>query len=1347
MSESAVERVFDDFLQEFRRSRWVQDDLPAGIDAVGRYQAANVPMFEVALATADHRLRADEVRTAWRRRHGGRAARVLLVVGVAGSAEATVAGLDDSTGGVPVERVPWATVERVAARALEAADSREIDSLIDALFAPPDDLLPPGLRNQGLFTAQSLVTTVRQRADWPAAAQHAMSLAGRRGLDVLTTLGWTFSQEGDDVLLREGRADRAVAVLLAADELFDRPSFRFGLGVSPVEHALQVARAREVAWVLALRGGRIRLYAADPRKPVFRGSSTGSYAEVDLDLLGPDDAAFAWLFFTPAALRADGVVDEVLADSREHAAGLAERLRERVYVEVVPGLAETIARHHFDLTEEGLRRAYHQTLVVLFRLLFVAYAEDRRLLPYRANAAYTRQALRTVARELADRDPSTPFDPRSTDLWDGLVAIWGAVREGNRDWGVPAYGGTIFRQDNPTGTALAALRLTNAEIGPVLTRLLVDSGTDGARGPVDFRALSVRDFGTIYEGLLESSLSVAATDLALDDKQAFIPAGGRDDVVVPAGSVYFHNASGARKSTGSYFTKEFAVEHLVSSALEPTLAEHLDRVAAALAAGRDADAGSMLFDFHVADIAMGSGHFLVTAVDHISRAMDAFLAAHDVPAVRQELGVLHEAAVNQLADVGVALSGPEAPQITQSDLLRRQVAKRCVYGVDINEIAVDLAQLALWIHTFVPGLPMSDLSHTLAHGNSLTGIGTVDELLGLLDVRGSFVEDEIAAGQAAADDDLARAALLAETSVAESDKAQAMRAEAAQKVAPMRAVCDLAVASRLGVVSLPELAMSGWDALVAVGGRRVVRERVEPLNPLHFPVAFPEVFRSGRRRQGFDVVLGNPPWDEAMVEEPKFWQRYEAGVMGLAPAPLRRRITELRAARPDLVDDLKQEQERVAAVRDVLLSGPYPGLGTGDVDYYKAFSWRYWHLLAKGGRSGTVFPRSLLNAAGSALWREEVLGASRLASVVSLSNTGKWVFPDVHGQYTIVLLTLEKTGDPAATVGMAGPFHSRAAFDAGCGNLAPLSVEKLLTWGNGATFPLLPTTQSAEIFEVFRRHPRFDAPGPWEYRPVREFDATNDRSTFDAGEGLGRWPVLTGASFSHWDPDFGDPYAWADPATVIDVLFRKRQRQVRNRRTAFFGLAPAAVNDRGTLPCRHARIVFRDVTNQTNTRTVVAALAPPDVVLTNAAPYLLRACGSAGDDAYVLGVLSSIPLDWYARRYVELHVNIHILNAFPVPRPGPADPLRRRVVEIAGRLAAVDARYGDWAREVGVPVGSVVNQRDKDDLVAELDAVVAHLYGLSRSDLVHVFETFHRGWDYAPRLTATLAHFDRWLVP
>ncbi len=159
---------------------------------------------------------------------------------------------------------------------------------------------------------------------------------------------------------------------------------------------------------------------------------------------------------------------------------------------------------------------------------------------------------------------------------------------------------------------------------------------------------------------------------------------------------------------------------------------------------------------------------------------------------------------------------------------------------------------------------------------------------------------------------------------------------------------------------------------------------------------------------------------------------------------------------------------------------------------------------------------------------------------------------------------------------------------------------------------------------------------------------------------------------------------------------------------------------------------------------------PGEVVLTNKAPYLLWPDlhwpnKSVRDEAFILGVLSAMILDWYARRVVELSLNFHILNNFPIPDADvDNDPVARRVVHISGRLAAVDERYAEWAQKVGVPVGSVTDEATKQDLICELDACVAHLYGLDEDDLAVIYETFHEGADYSERHRAVLAHFRRW---
>ena len=242
----------------------------------------------------------------------------------------------------------------------------------------------------------------------------------------------------------------------------------------------------------------------------------------------------------------------------------------------------------------------------------------------------------------------------------------------------------------------------------------------------------------------------------------------------------------------------------------------------------------------------------------------------------------------------------------------------------------------------------------------------------------------------------------------------------------------------------------------------------------------------------------------------------------------------------------------------------------------------------------------------------------------------------------------------------------------------------------------------------------------------------------------GFWPVYKGESFNLWNPDTGVYYAWADPEPIIEWLLSKRLRGSKNKRSPHHEFTIDHICDETTLPCLAPRVAFRDITNRTNQRTVIACLIPPEVFVTNKGPYFLWPRGDEKDQAFLLGVLCSIPLDWYARRFVETNLNYYIINPFPIPRPGPNNLKWQRVVALAGRLACPNDRFSKWAKTVGVKFGPLADD-EKQDMIHELDAVVALLYGLNEMQLIHVFRTFHEGWDYNERLEGVRRHFQAWI--
>jgi len=1310
--------------------------------------------LQVVLAEASRRPSTPHVRNLWKRRHGGAAVPLLLVVAYPLGADSRVA-ICGPTGDPPtlVFDLDPSTVERVAAAALDEPNRHAaVRFLVGAIGELESEL--PGLRNEGLFASHHLRTGVPARNDWAEACTQGVGLLKQRGSELVEALGFSIQQRDTATFtLRAGEDETATAVAIFLDETetYEGAADRF-MGSSPVSLALAKADADRLPFVVITRGAQIRIYAADKRiVGVGRKGRTETFIEANLALLPTESAGYLPLLFGAEALLPDGTFEQILERSKNYASDLSKRLRERVYTNVVPGLATAIARRSAQsqtLTETDLRFLYEETLFTLFRLVFIAYAEDKGLLPYATNDEYRQHALKSRAQRLADRwneEGHLSFDEQATDLWSEAKQLFRAVDKGNSEWGVPAYDGGLFSSDpdvSPVGAAIADLELNNVEFGPALASLLVDIGDEDTYGAIDFRSLSVREFGTIYEGLLESSLSIAQSDLTLDKTGTYLPAKAGDDIVVANREVYLHNQSGARKSSGAYFTKEFAVEHLLDHALEPALDEHIARLAALLDAGDEATAGEEFFDFRVADIAMGSGHFLVNVVDHIEARLTSFLTEHPLPVVNSELAVLRKTALDRLGDAA------EGTEIEQAALVRRQVARRCVYGVDINPIAVELARLALWIHTFVPGLPLSFLDRTLVCGNSLTGIGSLDEAAEAIEGHRddgvmSLAVDQIQRYLEKARGPLERLGRLSDATPADISEARIAQAQAGEAVAPASLLLDLAVAARLGEIE-PLLEVSD-DLLQIHPGAERAKQLQKSLHSLHLPVAFPEVFM--RDGSGFDCLVGNPPWQEVSVDEHSFWALRFPGLKSLPVARQNAEVKRLRAERPDVVAEYEREVLDMSLQSRLLNAGPYPGMGEGNPDLYKAFCWRFWQLARDGGRIAVVLPRSALAGSGTAKWRQEVLTHGQFVDVTTMTNRAGWVFDGAEHRYTIGLVSIEKACTTSRTVELRGPYSSYEAYTAGQNQPAvTFPADGFLTWSSSAAFPLLPSVKSGELFLKLRKHPRFDATADWAFRAVQgDFNATSDKGHMvldpDSREGL--WPVYKGSTLDLWQPDTGDYYAWAEPRYITQVLLEKRRKQARRQGSVFARLTQQELCDPATLPCRSPRIAFRDVTRATDSRTVHCALVPPEVILANQAPYLVRVVGDERDEAYLLGVMSSLPFDWYARRYVETHLNFHVLYPFPVPKPKREDSLRRRVEVLSGSMASTDDRFCQWAQAVGVKVGGVTDADHQSDCISELDAAVALLYGLAESDLIQLFETFHVGWDYSSRLEAVLVHFRR----
>ena len=1058
------------------RSKWTAGgELPEGYAKLALFTQPAPNGLEVAVVEPTKAPRKSEIEEIWRKRKGGRASPVLVVAVPAGAVaiQFTLCGLEKQTSTI-YQTLPPEQVQILLANALATPDYHSAANYLASKLQQLQDI--PGLRNQGLLATHELQHGVPKRPDWDTATQKALEILRERDESLLTSLGFSIEPHDERInILTAGNRRTAVAVSLRRGEPFDlRSSQHSQFEISPVATAAQVAERHNLNWMILTRGPEIRLYSSKAETGVGSGTREEKYLELDLEFLPQDRAGYLHLLFSADALSKDGSLHETVSNSSQFATELAARLRDRVYDKTVPQLAEAVARQiSGDPSEKSLEDAYEQVMHILFRLLFVAYGEAKDLLPLRANPQYRHNSLTEIAKLMLDARSHNrpPWDNTKTTLWPNVAQLWEAIDKGNDAWGVPAYNGGLFSTDpdvSPPGAAIAQMRpLTDEEFGPALEALLIDETPDGGPGLVDFRSLSVREFGTIYEGLLESRFSAAPTDLTLNKKNLFVPAEQGDMVEVPEGGVYFHNRSGARKSSGSYFTKAFAVNHLIDHALVPALENHTERLDALLQSDGTEAAAKAFFEFRCADIAMGSGHFLTAALDKIVEVLSKYMEEHQLPQIKQELDGLRAASEEAAGDAS------QSENITYEALLRRQVARRCIYGVDKHAVAVELAQVALWIHTFIPGLPLSNLARNLVCGDSLTGVGSVDEVVRELEPdyspdKPSLYRQQIEGHLNAAKDEWEKMAANPEATIEDVEASRQLSAEMAQKVRVATMQFDLVSASRAGVIDIEGF---DQDTIKANHSRKEVADALDWLRPAHFPALFPEVFWGDN--PGFDCLLGNPPWEKVKVDSHAWWCQHLPKIRGLSVGEMNQAIEDYALERADLqqqYEDAIAEKNRYSSV---LKKGTFD-LGSGDTDLFQAFAWRFWQLSRRGWHCGVVLPRTALQGKGSAPWRQAVIRNGTFSDVTVLVNNAAWVFDDVHHSYSIALASIEKSGLAGGSVRLSGPHYNYESYSNREVSIVEVAISEFQTWSDSMAFPNIPSSQALATFRKLRLHPRID---------------------------------------------------------------------------------------------------------------------------------------------------------------------------------------------------------------------------------------------------------------------------------
>ena len=1177
----------------------------------------------------------------------------------------------------------------------------------------------PGLRVKDLLTPHF----VRERLRWPVNEQR---LAGAiEGAPYAGNGAWRslFQGMGYQVeqLPRRGyllRYDNAPIAVVHPHRDASQFSRLTDNGELPEGMVLADCGQQGAPWGILTAAGRYRLFQRRP--PI--GSAAGQHIEIDTGELERQDRLYLGLL-APQSLKENGWLTDWVGEAKDFGEELRKGLEERLIKDALPNIARGLGEHlesqGADLNDrEQLRQIEEAALTLVFRFMFLLHTEARGYLPI-GSAAYRPHS----ARQLADdsRLALSQLSRKSTQRWDRLRTLVRMVRTGDRSAGVPAYNGSLFAADGFPGSALLEqAEIADIFLAPALAAIAYETDKPDAPG-LDYAGLQIGHLGAIYEGLLTLKLTRAPEDLAYDPKQdVFRPLRAGEQPEVTKAQLYYQAETGGRKAGGVFYTRHEFVGHLLNHSLLPALDDHLEEIRK-LAESSPREAARRLFDFSVVDPAMGSAHFLTAALDMMADRIELFLA---------EVGGLPGIA-RQLSDLSLH-DAPAAHQPEDGDLLRRLILKRCIYGVDQSLMAVEVANVTLWLASFVPGLALSYLGSNLKCGDALIGVAD-PSVVGASD-------SPLLTGQSVTEA-MTRAAELQRKLAENPDRTpdEVKRSEDLSTglrgaTAGLRSAFDLWAAEPLGLDGARHALETNAEAIIAgdegktakIQGALAGASRIGTRHRFfHWPLEFPDVFH--RKRRGFDVVVGNPPWNEITVEELAFYALREPGLRGLPSlADRRKRMAALDGQNPDLRREFEAEQARLANIRGFFSQGGgYQLQGVGDKDLYQLFCERYSHLVRQDGRLGVVLPRTAFLAEGAKGFRQWLFGQTTVTKIDYLLNSGRWAF-NMEPRYTVGLLAARRrTPTDQATFQVTGPSANLKEFqDVTRGQGVNISASSL---GSARVVPLLPSQMHADVLAKLRRGIQFDSLRSPQMQkstkrraaashaiPYRELDETQQRAFFSHSQGV---PVWKGRSFDQYEPHGNEPAGYAVWNDVFSFAQQKRRRSPVFKRM----FSTNILADLDTHPMNHCRIAFRDVTNRTNSRTVIACLVPPRTPLTNSAPYIVFSGWGTVHQGSVLAAMNSLAFDWLARRYVELHVNFYVLNMLCLP---PLDNTPwQRIGTLAARLSCLDERFADFAADAGVECGPLTDA-ERHDMRAEIDALVARAYGLTEDELRFIFTDF-----------------------
>lgn len=1153
---------------------------------------------------------------------------------------------------------------------------------------------------------------------------------------------------------RAGREEGAPPVHIVA---WDRPlDRRDGQRMSPHALVQDYLNRSDALWGIVTNGRVLRLLRHSER------TARPSYLEFDLQGIveGNQYSAFVLLFRLLHRSRlprgaedaGDSLLERWFRQGIEEGGRVRERLRDGVKkaLEVLgAGFLENpqSAGLHRAFAEDKLTAAqyYRQLLRLIYRLLFLMVAEERKLLLAEADRDDPRQRIYadwySVGRLRERAEARRRADPHG-DLWEGLKQTFRLFR-GEKEaasLGLAALDGELFGAEACHDLERHAALRNDVLLSAVyqLSTFEEEMGRrgkkTGIRRRVNYAALDVEEFGSVYESLLDYH-----PDVALEPPGFALVAGSE------------------RKTTGSYYTPPALVHELIESALVPVMEARLAE------AKTPAEKEAALLSLRVCDPAAGSGHFLLAAARRIGKALAA-----------------------------VRTGEPEPAPAPQREAMR-DVIRRCLYAVDKNPLAVDLCKVALWIEGHSPGLPLGFLDHHVKCGDSLIGVFDLTVLgEGVPDAAYKPVgdDDKPAAREYAkrnrserkrplfrfaAEDALHGLAARFAALTADGERSPAdvqAKAEAYRRLRESPEWSRLRTAADLWTAAFfvpkrekgagPETIPTTSDVWRALDGGAVQGPMAATVDRaaarqgfFHAPLEFPDVFDAG----GFDVVLGNPPWERVKQKEKEFFASRSRKIADAPNKAARERL--IAALRRD--DALAEEKalaaefaaakyEADAASLFVRGSGRFPLTAVGDVNTYALFAENFLRMVQPQGKAGLIVPTGIATDSSTKAFFEEVVSKRRLVSLFDFENR-EGIFVSVHRSYKFCLLTLGsdvKASDFAFFLTNTGQLRDEVRhFTLSADDIALINP-------NTRTCPIFRSQADAELTKkIYQKVPILVDLGSaeqgnrWDITLARMFHSSDDSYLFKTHEYLAKTSAKIernlwhGANGETWVPLYEQnmvhifDHRFASYEGDVEVqLSDDAKADVSTVSYPKSWVEKAEISKKGSWKAwlNPWLLCWRRNCRSNDVRTLICSFIPA-YAAADGLFFILPNTRAKKEHILVLaGVLNSLVVDWVLRQKLGgTNLSYYYLEQIPIICLDEITGLNERficsrVVELSYTSEELRA-FATWFGFDGQPFGWNPDRRSL--LRAELDAYYAYLYGLTRRELEYVLDPYDvMGADY-----------------